>query len=793
MNDTPSFLRQARWIWPGCNVYLHNHFARFRHDFHVPAIPERAPLFITADKSYRLYLNGRYVCRGPARGYQSHWPVDEVDVREFLRPGHNWISVEAYNPGISTFQYLHKTKAGLLCAAEWEGVSIRTDERDGSWNFGRSPGHATDTAMLTKQMEFQEHFDASLDDRAWISSPDFKDSLMAPLPWPCQENGTPFGQPPYDSVEPRGIPLLREELVEPAGFLRHAEGACADGHRDCKNVTWHFSELEFPAMRDWRPAAELRPTRAEIEVPPVGKGRLHAVTFDLGQNTPGNLIVEVDGSDGSEIVDFHYHQYLPDGVPEFHEPSVALIAISSRLRLAKGRCRHEFYHVNGIRHVTMVVRDATAALKVKISWRMAVYPFTMKGTFKCSDATLNQIHELCRRTQQVCALDAYVDTPWREQAQWWGDARVQIRNTIYLDGDMRLAARGIRSIAGQDAPHGLTYAHTPTCSGGCILPDFSLTWILTLWDYYWQTGDLSPFLAQHDRVKRIFHYFQEQRGPDGLLRYDNRFWLFEDWCSIPKEPIPAFLNLWHLHTLECYAKLLAAAGLKDEALEDIAARRELLVAKFFNPETGLFEACLDLEGKVVGEPSVHDQVLALLLGLKAEAKGAMLEKRILPFVRGGKLTCATPSSFWATYLLECLGELGYGQEAVDFIRERWSPMLPMGTAWEVFTFHESSNPSCSHAWSAHPAYHLVNILVGLRQTAPVWAEAEWKPCLVDGVEQAEATIPTPKGPLTAFWSRSGDGVEGRIEIPDGMIVQVKFPGVPEKTLRHGVHTLKGRR
>ena len=114
----------------------------------------------------------------------------------------------------------------------------------------------------------------------------------------------------------------------------------------------------------------------------------------------------------------------------------------------------------------MVVRNNTTALKIRISARNSGYPFSMEGKFECSDKTLNDIHGICRHTQQICSLDAYVDTPWREQAQWWGDARVQAKNTFYLDGDARLFKRGIRNISSQRAPQGLTYGHARRADKG---------------------------------------------------------------------------------------------------------------------------------------------------------------------------------------------------------------------------------------------------------------------------------------------------------------------------------------
>ena len=142
---------------------------------------------------------------------------------------------------------------------------------------------------------------------------------------------------------------------------------------------------------------------------------------------------------------------------------------------------------------------------MRSSFRVTGYPLSMKSRFQTSDAEWNAIWKICCHTQEVCCADAYMDTPWREQGQWWGDARVQARNSFFLDGDPRLLVRGIRSIAGQSAPNGLTSGVAPCCRKGMILPDFSLTWILTIYDLYWQTGSLKLFREQHRRIRGWDH------------------------------------------------------------------------------------------------------------------------------------------------------------------------------------------------------------------------------------------------------------------------------------------------
>ncbi|MDR1280362.1 MAG: hypothetical protein LBK99_06025 [Opitutaceae bacterium] len=99
------------WIWPENHQWdIRNGYALFRKAFELPArsgsLPKQAPLFITADQSYRLFVNGVFVARGPARGFQESWPYDEIDIAAHLQTGRNVIAVRAWNPGFGTFQYV---------------------------------------------------------------------------------------------------------------------------------------------------------------------------------------------------------------------------------------------------------------------------------------------------------------------------------------------------------------------------------------------------------------------------------------------------------------------------------------------------------------------------------------------------------------------------------------------------------------------------------------------------------------------------------------------------------------
>jgi hypothetical protein len=792
-------LRGAQWVWPEFYMYLHNHFAQFRWDVELEQVAASVPLFVTADKSYRLYVNGTAVCRGPARGYQAHWPFDEVDLAPYLRPGHNWLSVEAFQPGCSTFQYLHQNYAGLLVASSDPELSEQM--RANPPAMRRSPGHRRQTARYSLQIDFQEQLDLRADDRRWITHPERPEGWVAEIFPPVAQKflAAPFGRAPYYDVEPRGVPLLREGLLVPHLSTVTATGDCAPGYESVENVSWHWVG-EAQGVAEWVPADALDARRDEdwltLTLPAVGTGRFVAAVIPVGEYTLGAIVVEAEGATGGEILDFQHDQFFRDGRPHFVPPGDAsMVALGNRLILRPGDNAHEFYHPLGFGALTLIGRDLTRPLTVRLRVRTAGYPFTMRGAFDCSDPLLNTIHAACRRTQQLCALDAYMDTPWREQAQWWGDARVQARNTFFLDGDARLLARGIRSLAGQSVM-GLTPGHAPTSSYWCVLPDFALTWILTIWDHYWQTGDIALFREQRGRIDEVLYYFDnpDLRDADGLLRYDRRTWLFEDWSTLPKQEVPTFLNLWYALTLEHLGRLCALAG-DDGGAADFADRSrrhtDTVVARLFDTGRDLLLPALDAEGKPYGEPSVHDQTLALMLGIVPEAHEGMMQGVLLPYLRGEKPAGAAPSAFWATYVLEQAILRGHAAEAISFIRTRWEPMMGTGTTWEDFHWNEESGGSACHAWTAHPSFHLVNALAGIFQTGPAWSSIDLRPAFLPDLDHAAALVPAPPGNIRSAWRRGPDGrITWEVTIPEGVAATAHLPGQADPVrLAPGLHTL----
>jgi len=762
MPETPPLLQQAFWLWPELGFHhLHNGYARFRKGVPLDSVPRKAIAYVTADQCYRLRVNGKMVCRGPARGYQHSWPVDEVDLAPFLRKGRNLITVRAYNAGHGTFGYRTEGFAGFLFAAR---IGRQTVVSDGSWKCIRESATRRDTWPYSLQLPgHQEAVDLRAD------SPDWETLAFDDADWLTSEERRRWNAPPYFALEPRGIPLMHEFTLKPK-VIGLGGGYSAQG--------WEAAE-DLAALRNGEPLNH-NPTdspKPSFRVAASPKGRFRSVLLDFGRVVVGSPRITVKGAKGGETIDLLHTEVIEKErlLPLMDDGDHSRVRLANRMICRKGAQTHHFFHHLGFRYLTLTVRENRGPLDIAVDLEACGYPFEETGSFQSSDPQLNRIWEACAHTQRICSLDAYVDTPWREQAAWWGDARIQAWNTYFLSADPRLLRRGIRLLAGQVTPDGLTFGHAPTIAHNCILPDFALIWILTLWDDYWQTGETTMLEAHHERVSTILGYFRQHTDPKtGLIRHDRRYWLFLDWTDIQKDGQPALLSLWLLQALQKLGTIARASTLEDdfEGVTAWAKALEVNISKHLLDRDGLVRDGFTERGRPSKKKSLQAQTLAWMCGLPGLDRAKALNAILLPWLREDRVTHAPPSSYWCAYPLDLLAREGYGADVVAFIKRHWQAMGEFGSCFENFDAQPADGDmlSHSHAWSAHPLYLLMQILGGVRQTAPGWREITCHPLPL--TDRTDIRIATPQGTIKVAWERNTDGeTHPDIILPEGIKLQ----------------------
>src|SRR6185369_13142411 len=89
----------AQWIsYPSAPIREYGVF-HFRKTFSLKKKPDHFIVHVSGDTRYRLFLNGRYVCDGPARGDLAHWRFETLDLADQLKAGENLLAAMVWNYG----------------------------------------------------------------------------------------------------------------------------------------------------------------------------------------------------------------------------------------------------------------------------------------------------------------------------------------------------------------------------------------------------------------------------------------------------------------------------------------------------------------------------------------------------------------------------------------------------------------------------------------------------------------------------------------------------------------------
>ncbi len=72
---------------------------KFRKNIPLAAKPASFIVHVSADNRYKLYVNGKQVSQGPARGDLYFWNFETVDLAPYLQAGNNAIAALVWNEG----------------------------------------------------------------------------------------------------------------------------------------------------------------------------------------------------------------------------------------------------------------------------------------------------------------------------------------------------------------------------------------------------------------------------------------------------------------------------------------------------------------------------------------------------------------------------------------------------------------------------------------------------------------------------------------------------------------------
>ena len=754
----PSRKWAAHWIWAEGEGRESNAYYYFRRCFELSEVPAAATIYVTGDTRYLLFINGKRVGRGAPQSKPFYHYYDDYRVEDLLQAGENCIAIIGYHLGT-----LMETRGGVLAElVDGDGQTLAaTDE---SWQVAPAPAWQREAFCLhgNRMTPFQELFDARQVPEGWDRC-DFDASTW--LPATVFDIPPAHGTCPFARLVPRDIPHMRETPVLPKSINRVEESM------DISNRIDGYSNMAASLSVVGGPLKHTRVENVESicsgETDVVVQGSTDhidatycnaiytpAIVIDFGRVVTGFTEIEIEASAGASM-EFAYVERLMDGYV-----NVSLeCSFADRYTAKDGRQTWRSFSWRAFRYVKIRFRGCDAPLRVLSARAIeTTYPYEDKGGFESSDKTLNDVFEISRETIRLCSNECLMDTPYREQAQWLGDVALVTLPAIYACfGDTLLPEKFLRQAAGNQLPTGMltnvsnSISHTWTHA----IPDYSLWWIIGLWQHYLYTGDSVWINQYYPTAQQIINGVLPHVNERGLV--DNMpYWVLIDWAPLDRRGECTAFNAIFYGALKALNEM---AAFKNDAYmieltESVMARmRGVFQERLFDPERGCFPDAR-VDGEFSSIVSEHGNFAAILWGLCDDETAVQIIDRLLENPQFPDLVEAQP--FFMPIVLQALDRLGKFELALTLTRDRWGERMVAQGATSTYeewsangsmrsgTFHGFCRTH-SHAWSACPASFLVNDLMGLKIEAPGCTKVSLAPHVTDF--DYTATFPTPRGTI----------------------------------------------
>ncbi len=416
------------------------------------------------------------------------------------------------------------------------------------------------------------------------------------------------------------------------------------------------------------------------------------------------------------------------------------------------------------RFLRLEIETGEEALTVaRLDYRETGYPLEVKTWVKTSDETLDAVWDISERTLRRCMHETYEDCPFYEQLQYIMDSRSQMLFTYQVAANDRLARKCMDDFKRSVRYDGLLNCSYPSYAPN-VIPGFSIYYIWMLYDHMMYFGDKELLRYHMPTVDGILEYFRRNLNEQGLIAvnggylYEGRYWSFIDWVKEWRIGVPnailhgpvtmeSFLYIYGLQAAAKLAEYLDRESVAKEYEQRAEAVKES-IRRHCIGENGLYQ-----DGPGFEEYSQHCQVFAVLTGTAGQEEGKRILTEVTDSYYGAGKEYPRCSVAMAYYMFRALEQVGL-YERTERLWDVWREMVKNNGTTCVE--NDTDGRSDCHAWGSLALYELPAVVLGVRPTAPGYAEFSVKP-QAGYYTSAEGEVITPKGLVRVAWKKAEDG------------------------------------
>lgn len=669
-----------------------------------------ATLQICAANGYMVFQDDEMIAFGPARTAHGHIRKDEISLKG-LNP-ETRLTIDVIGNNVNSFCYpdekpyfaANVISNGRLIAGTDDFSCFRLDDR------------IQKVERFSYQRDFAEAYRMTSDRSAFYKGDRsmFKEYMPAEVEAPViLDRGVPYpeyGRIPMATVEDGKVfkdedrPVWKTRFIDEIGDTR-TQGYTKDELDIC--ISDELSKLYYRKAGDGRDSVEA----GTYTVTDAGRTVTGWFDLDITVKEPSLFYVVF------EEIDLHETKEEGEGLNINYRRNDCVGAV--RYELEPG----EYHLVNFEQFSARFLKFVCVKGSFSIGRSQLIAfenPEMFKLEFKCADDSLNAVVAAAQNTLAQNAVDLFTDCPQRERAGWLCDAFFSARAEFVMTGSNKIDRCFLENYAMAPQLPQLPDGMIPMCYpgehvAGEFIPNWSMWYVLQLYDYYKRTGDREMVEKSRGKVDGLIEYFKKFESPEGLLE-DLENWVFVEWSAannfVGGINFPS--NMMYSTMLTCAGELYGNRTLIDKA----EAIRKTIADLSFNGK--FFEDnMVRKDGKLTRTGNISEtcQYYAFFCDIADKDRYPELyETMFSKFGLGRDATRVFPevhksNAFVGNYLrLEILRRYQRTEQMIDECKEFFYYMAERtNTLWE----HSNPQGSLNHGFASYAANFIIEAVTGI--------------------------------------------------------------------------------
>lgn len=655
-----------------------------------------ATLAITAACSYMAFLNGEFLCAGPARCAHGFFRVDEIALDGKLSRDTNVLEIKTAGYYLDSFMTL--CQPSFLCAEVRQGAQVvcRT---------GTAGADCFTCTEITERLQKVQRFSIQ---RTFAETYDYTRTAHTQMV---------LEEAPAGTFIERNIPFPDFSVLPAKQILARGQATETDKEPTYIDLVanlgpeWKaFDVSEFEACSVWdAQKLAFRPSSLERK-DYDGKaldfsGNAYAL-LDMGRELTGMIGLTVTCQAPTTIYAL-FDEILQDD-PANPVNFVRMITTAVvKWTLPAGTHTLLTYEPYSFRYLQLCNIGSDAQIS---NVHVRTYAFQKIAPKHLADPALQKIYDAAVETFRQNVEDIYMDCPSRERAGWLCDSFFTSRVERVLTGKSEVERNFLENFLLPEKFNNLPKGMLPMCypadfRDGNFIPNWAMWYVLELEEYLARTEDRGLIDMAKDRVYALLKYFKGFENEYGLLENLER-WVFVEWSKANE--LVQDVNFPSNFLYAAMKKTMGRLYGDDALLAEGEALLKTATAWSLSGEGVFFcDNAVRKEGKLVlsGECTEVCQYYAFYFGAATkEANPELFRILTEDFGPQRKETKLWPEIYFANafignYLrLDLLQRWGMRARLLEEIKGYFTSMADRtGTLWE----YDSPTASCNHGFASH--------------------------------------------------------------------------------------------